>query len=289
MGHARPSRPPRQVRSWMLPRSPTSSSATRASWPSGPATRDVDGPHGLALLAVRAGHPGRAHAVRRPGQAAYPVRHRPRALRARPRRAARPTRRARQHLDLDVRGVGDDPTEVDLGRAGNLGHQRGKPAAGQRLGRGQGGSTSLQGRDGGGGAGARVVCRTWLLFLTWPCRSRTMPSSATATPPRWSARTARSTGCACLASTPPPALRGCSATRATGSGSSRPTTSSSRPDGTSTTRPLSRRPSPPPTVEVTLLDVMPTGDNRSTSYGWSPAWRARCGCGTSGWCASTTA
>ena len=42
--------------------------------------------------------------------------------------------------------------------------------------------------------------------------------------------------------------------------------------------------------EVTLLDVMPTGDNRvGRRPAWSPAWRARCGCGTSGWCASTTA
>ena len=44
----------------------------------------------------------------------------------------------------------------------------------------------------------------------WPSRSRTTPSSATPRPPRWSAATARSTGCACPASTPAPASPPCS-------------------------------------------------------------------------------
>ena len=91
-----------------------------------------------------------------------------------------------------------------------------------------------------------------------------MPSSATGTPPRWSARTARSTGSACRGSTPPPASRGCSATTSHGHWQLEPTAElRGRRAGTSTTRPPSRRPSPPTTGAVTLLDVMPTGDHRA--------------------------
>ena len=53
-------------------------------------------------------------------------------------------------------------------------------------------------------------------------RSRTTRSSATPRPRRSSATTARSTGCACPASTPARASPRCSATRATGAGRSRP-------------------------------------------------------------------
>ena len=55
---------------------------------------------------------------------------------------------------------------------------------------------------------------------TWPGASRTTHSSETCRPPRWSAGTARWTGCACPASTPMPSSPGCSAPRNTGSGGS---------------------------------------------------------------------
>ena len=58
---------------------------------------------------------------------------------------------------------------------------------------------------------ARSVRRRGIRCASWHFRSRTTPSSATRAPPPSSAATARSTGCACPGSTPPPASRRCSA------------------------------------------------------------------------------
>ena len=83
------------------------------------------------------------------------------------------------------------------------------------------------------------------------------------TPPRWSARTARSTGCACPASTPPPASRRCSATDEHGHwqlvpGRRLPSAAAA----TSATRRCWRPRSPPTPGSSRSLDVMPTGDDR---------------------------
>ena len=55
---------------------------------------------------------------------------------------------------------------------------------------------------------------------TWPGASKTTHSSETCRPPPWSAGTARSTGCACPASTRMPSSPACSAPRNTASGGS---------------------------------------------------------------------
>ena len=67
---------------------------------------------------------------------------------------------------------------------------------------------------------ARPARATWPFDwrCTWPGASRITHSSETCRPPPWSAGTARSTGCACPASTPTPSSRDCWAPRSTASG-----------------------------------------------------------------------
>ena len=78
-------------------------------------------------------------------------------------------------------------------------------------------------------------------------RSRTTPCSATPARPPWSAGTARSTGCACRGSTPPPASPRCSAARARPL-AARPGDGEQRaPGATSATPRRSRRPTRPTT------------------------------------------
>ena len=103
--------------------------------------------------------------------------------------------------------------------------------------------------------------------------------------------TARSTGCACRASTPPPASPALL-------GTDEPRPLAAVPDGEydvdpalrRTTRRCSRRRSRPTTGEVTLTDLMPHGDGRADLVRRRHRRaRARSGCGTSGWSGSTTA
>ena len=80
----------------------------------------------------------------------------------------------------------------------------------------------------------------------WRCGWRTTRCSGTRGPRRWSATTARSTGCACPGSTPGRASRRCSAHPSTAGGCSPPRAGTvRRPAGTAPTR-WSWRPSSPP-------------------------------------------
>ena len=214
----------RQVRSWMLARSPD----------------ELQGDHGVA--AVRPGERRRTRcrpacpparsgpatpvvlsAVRRPGQRAV----RPAAIA----RAHSPGHHAvpldhrlghAQHRDLERRWrrrrprrgrPSDAPGTVgdERPRAGRRSATRPWPAWRPR-------DEQVEGLGGGASArraralrGARGYCSSHGAADRGLRRS-----SATGTPPRWSARTARSTGCACRASTPPPASPRCSATTSHG-------------------------------------------------------------------------
>ena len=96
-------------------------------------------------------------------------------------------------------------------------------------------------------------------LAAWHSPSRTTHSSATAAPPPWSARTGRSTGCACRASTPPPASPRCSAPRRTAAGCSpRPTRCVATLAAATSTAPRCLETTfTTADGEVVLLDVMP--------------------------------